>query len=296
MLLAGLVASAVGGMVQDEIRMRLTRIPYGVLRLAAFLVPPDQRDDLRTEWRAELSAIVEETKDVPFTGLLRATWYALGVLARGRAVARELDGTATERRRQLLDLLTRVKRRIGALAGWLSRSGTRRQIMTVSTPAGTIAVTGRAALAASAALTAAAAGITASVLAGSGSPPGPAFPGSSLPRTEWDPRTGSPVDVAFSPDGKILAAGNSDGTVRLWDVAIGRLFRLLTDRTRVRVPACSTARSPDGMLLAVRSLDGTVQLWEVIARPLGRPVELWDTKPRVARSGSFPANCGCRPS
>jgi hypothetical protein len=119
MLVAGLVASAVGGMVQDEIRVRLTRIPYGVLRLAALLVPADQRDDLRAEWRAEVSAILAETKDVPFTGLLRVTWYALGLLVRGRAVARELDGTAAERRRQLLDLLTRVKHRIGALAAWL---------------------------------------------------------------------------------------------------------------------------------------------------------------------------------
>src|SRR5689334_4745112 len=117
--LAMLVAGAVGGMVRDEIRARLTRVPYGMLRLAALLVPADQRDDLHAEWRAEVFATFEETKDVPFTGLVRAAWYALGLLARGRAVARELDGTAAERRRQLLDLLTRVTRGARVLAGWL---------------------------------------------------------------------------------------------------------------------------------------------------------------------------------
>lgn len=141
-LLAGLVAGAVAGMVQDEIRGRLTRIPHGVLRLAALLVPADQRDDLRAEWRAEVSAIFEDTKDVPFTGLLRAAWYALGLLARGRAVARELDGTAEKRRRRLLDLLARARRGARLLTGWPGVGGSRRQVMTVSTRAGTVSVTG----------------------------------------------------------------------------------------------------------------------------------------------------------
>jgi hypothetical protein len=315
-LLAGLVASAVGGMVQDEIRTRLTRIPYGVLCLAALLVPANQRDDLRAEWRAEVSAIFEETKDVPFTGLVRATWYALGLLARGHAVARELDGTATERRRQLLDLLTRIKHVARVLAGQLGDNDPRRQVMTVSTPAGTVAIPRRAALAASAALAAAAAGITASVLVGSSSP----F-GSGGAHTGWNPLTVSTASVAFSPDGKLLATV-FDGTARLWDVATGRPVEVaLVSGSAV----AGVAFSPDDKILATINSHGTVQLWKVATgRPLGqarpgrgRPwtgvracssqalspdgkilaiqkqdgtVEL-RIEPRAAQTDSFPAGC-----
>jgi hypothetical protein len=272
--LAMLVAGAVGGMVRDEIRARLTRIPHGVLHLAALLVPADQRDDLRAEWRAEVSATFEETKDVPFTGLVRATWYALGLLARGRAVARELDGTAGERRRQLLDLLTRVKHGARILVGWLGGSGPRRQVMTASTSVGTTTVTRRAALAVSAALAAAAVGIAAPVLAGSGSPPGPAVPGSSSVRAGSDPQTGgasgsvsfnpgSGVDaVALSPDGKTLATTSSDGTVRLWDVDTGQPITV----SALGPTALAVAFTPAGKALATTSSDSTIRLWDVESR------------------------------
>ncbi|MGB6177136.1 MAG: hypothetical protein WBF43_12555 [Methylocella sp.] len=49
--------------------------------------------------------------------------------------------------------------------------------------------------------------------------------------------------VAFSPDGRTLASGSGDKTIKLWGMASGELLRTLTGHTNSVV---SVAFSPDG--------------------------------------------------
>jgi len=67
------------------------------------------------------------------------------------------------------------------------------------------------------------------------------------------------LSVSFSPDGRILASGSWDGTVKLWDVQSGEVIHSLEGHSDwVR----SVAFSPDGTKLASGSFDRTIKIWE----------------------------------
>jgi WD40 repeat protein len=76
--------------------------------------------------------------------------------------------------------------------------------------------------------------------------------------------------VAFSPDGKLIAAGQLDGSIRLWSLATGTVLR---DVPGHDLPVSGLAFSPDGKLLASASADTTVLLWNVdeLLQPQTKP-------------------------
>jgi WD40 repeat protein len=105
---------------------------------------------------------------------------------------------------------------------------------------------------------------------------GPAAPGPDLRGWEWyyldslarqaaltlRGHVGAVRAVAYTRDGKRLATGGDDQTVRIWDTASGRELACLRGHTGA---VLGVAWSPDGAHLATASGDGTARIWDVIS-------------------------------
>lgn len=83
--------------------------------------------------------------------------------------------------------------------------------------------------------------------------------------------TGFVFAVAFSPDGRTLASGSQDHTVRIWNAQTGQTLRTLAEHTD---EVNAVAFSADGKLLASAGYDRTIILrdvatWAVKARLTG---------------------------
>jgi WD40 repeat protein len=100
---------------------------------------------------------------------------------------------------------------------------------------------------------------------------------------------GSP-SFSFSPDSKTMAVGASDGSVRLWNVADGKLVRTFLERC---LPVRAVRYADDGQTVLTLHEDNgfALQRWDVRARtrldhcPLAVPIE--DRSFRLSPGGHF---------
>lgn len=90
--------------------------------------------------------------------------------------------------------------------------------------------------------------------------------------------------LAYSSDGRSLATGDSQGTVRLWNTRTGQAQTALAGHTDA---IHGLAFAPDGTALATAASDGTVRVWNTTT---GSHHVLTRTAQRIARTGERPGD------
>jgi WD40 repeat protein len=89
---------------------------------------------------------------------------------------------------------------------------------------------------------------------------------SSVPDDPSDPQDNTITvqlevqSIAFSPDGKLVATGSQDNTIKIWDVDSGKELYTLRGHS---CSVTSVAFSPDGQILVSGGNDKTVKAWKV---------------------------------
>jgi WD40 repeat protein len=92
------------------------------------------------------------------------------------------------------------------------------------------------------------------------------------------------TSVTFSLDGKTIASGSWDKTVKLWDVATGKPITTLNRHSDL---VTSVTFSPDGKTIASGSFDKTVKLWDVAT---GKPITTFNGHSDLVTSVTFSPN------
>ena len=81
--------------------------------------------------------------------------------------------------------------------------------------------------------------------------------------------------ITFTPDGKLLASGGRDGTVRLWDVTTGAERRRFDGHLG---EVYNLAVSPDGKRLITSGSDGLAFVWDLTVAGQAAPLMIVPTK------------------
>ncbi|MDH2427487.1 hypothetical protein [Sphaerisporangium sp. TRM90804] len=112
-----LVYDMLQGLINEEVRVRLGRLPFTILRLAARQLPEELRQEIyENEWVADLRFLLsEDAESGPITRLVTANRFALSLLLRrgGARTAKELYAHTAPSMREFTDIrhLPRNRRR-----------------------------------------------------------------------------------------------------------------------------------------------------------------------------------------
>jgi WD40 repeat protein len=69
----------------------------------------------------------------------------------------------------------------------------------------------------------------------------------------------------MAPNGRLIASGDAGGTIKLWDIAEGRLLKTVAmgaDNGARNTPIYSLGFCQDGKVLASSASDNCVRLWD----------------------------------